>query len=248
LGGLDGQYNWYTLATGGTAIPGAINSTYQIPSLTTTSTFYVSLNIGGCESTRTPVTATVLTSGCAPVIGTQTLTTQVEGKIELNLQSLITTPGTLDPNSIRIVTQPTSGAIATITNFLLTIDYKGKPFSGNETIVIEACNTNGLCGQQTFTIEVAGEVIVFNAVSPNGDGKNEFLVLQYIESISPKNQVSIYNRWGDEVFSISDYDNKTRVFVGLSIGGRELPSGTYFYKIVFPNAKQTMTGFISLKH
>ncbi len=247
-GGLDGQYSWYTLATGGTAISGAKNSTYQIPSLTTTSTYYVSLTIGGCESTRTPVTATVLTSGCAPVIATQILTTQVEGKIEINLQSLITTPGTIDPNSIQVITQPASGAVASITNFLLTIDYKGKPFSGKEAIVIEACNTNGLCSQQTFTIEVAGEVIVFNAVSPNGDGKNEFLVLQYIESISPKNQVSIYNRWGDEVFSMSDYDNKTRVFTGFSIGGSKLPSGTYFYKIVFPNDKPAMTGFISLKH
>lgn len=247
-GGANGQYSWYNLATGGSAIPGATNSTYQIPSLTTTSTFYVSLTINGCESTRTPVTATLLASGCAPVITAQTLTTQVEGKIEINLQSLITTPGTLDPTSIKVITQPASGAVASITNFLLTIDYKGKPFSGKETTVIEACNTNGICAQQTFTIEVAGEVIVFNAVSPNGDGKNEFLVLQYIESISPKNQVSIYNRWGDEVFSISDYDNKTRVFAGLGTGGSKLPNGTYFYRIEFANAAKTMTGFISLKH
>lgn len=247
-GGLNGQYNWYTLATGGTAIAGEKNSTYQFPSLAATSTFYVSLTINGCESERTPVTATLLTTGCAPVIAAQTLTTQVEGKIEINLQSLISTPGTLDPTSIKVITQPSSGAVAAISNFILTIDYKGKPFSGNESIVIEACNTNGLCGQQTFIIEVAGDVIVFNAVSPNGDGKNEFLVLQYIESISPKNQVIIYNRWGDEVFSISDYDNKTRVFTGLSMGGSKLPSGTYFYKILFPNDKPTMSGFISLKH
>jgi gliding motility-associated-like protein len=247
-GGTNGQYNWYTVATGGTAIAGATNNTYQISSLTVTSTFYVSLTISGCESTRTPVTATLLATGCAPVISTQTLTTQVEGKIEINLQSLITTPGTLDPTSIKVVTQPASGAIASITNFILTIDYKGKPFSGKESVTIEACNTNGLCSQQVFSIEVAGEVIVFNAVSPNGDGKNDFLVLQYIESISPKNQVSFYNRWGDEVFSISDYDNKTRVFAGLSSGGSKLPSGTYFYKVNLIGAGKTLTGFILLKN
>ncbi len=247
-GGTNGQYNWYTVATGGTAIAGATNNTYQILSLTVTSTYYVSLTISGCESTRTPVTVTLLTTSCAPVITTQTLTTQVEGKIEINLQSLIMTPGTLDPTSIKVITQPVSGALASITNFLLVIDYKGKPFSGKETIIIEACNTNGLCTQQTFTIEVAGEVIVFNAVSPNSDGKNEFLVLQYIESISPKNQVSIYNRWGDEVFSISDYDNKTRVFAGLSNGGSKIPSGTYFYKIALPNVGKTLTGFIDLRY
>ncbi len=247
-GGTNGQYNWYTVATGGTAITGATNNTFQIPSLGSTATFYVSLTISGCESTRTPVTATLLSTGCAPVITTQTLTTQVEGKIEINLQSLITTPGTLDPTSIKVITQPVSGAVASITNFLLVIDYKDKPFSGKETIIVEACNTNGLCTQQTFTIEVAGEVIVFNAVSPNGDGKNEFLVLQYIESISPKNQVSIYNRWGDEVFSISDYDNKARVFAGLSNSGSKIPSGTYFYKIVLANVGKTLTGFVDLRN
>ncbi len=247
-GGANGQYNWYTVSTGGTAIAGATNNTYPISSLTVTSTFYVSLTISGCESTRTPVTATLLSIGCAPVITTQTLTAQLEGKIEINLQSLITTPGTLDPTSIKVITQPASGAVASITNFLLVIDYKGKPFSGKETIIIEACNTNGLCTQQTFTIEVAGEVIVFNAVSPNGDGKNEFLVLQYIESISPKNQVSIYNRWGDEVFSISNYDNKTRVFAGLTSSGGKIPSGTYFYKIALPNVGKTLTGFIDLRY
>jgi gliding motility-associated-like protein len=88
---------------------------------------------------------------------------------------------------------------------------------------------------------------VYNAVSPNGDGKNEFLVLQFIESISPNSQVSIYNRWGDEVFSISDYDNKTRVFAGLTSGENKISSGTYFYKIVPADAGKTLTGFISLK-
>jgi uncharacterized delta-60 repeat protein/gliding motility-associated-like protein len=246
-GGTNGQYKWYIVATGGTAIAGETSNTFQISSLTVTSTFYVSLTISGCESARTAVMATLLATGCAPVISAQTFTTQVEGKIEINLQSLITTPGTLDPTSIKIVTQPASDAIASITNFVLTIDYKGKPFSGKESVTIEACNTNGLCSQQVFTIEVAGEVIVFNAVSSNGDDKNEFLVLQFIESISPKNQVSIYNRWGDEVFSISDYDNKTRVFAGLTSGGNKLPSGTYFYKILLADAGKTLTGFISLK-
>jgi CHU_C Type IX secretion signal domain/Ig-like domain CHU_C associated/Laminin B (Domain IV)/FG-GAP-like repeat/IPT/TIG domain len=245
-GGTNGQYNWYTVATGGTAIAGATNNTYQISSLTVTSTFYVSLTVSGCESTRTPVTVTLLATGCAPVITTQTLTTQIEGKIEVNLQSLITTPGTLDPTSVKVVTQPASGAVASITNFLLIIDYKGKPFSGKETIIIEACNTNGLCAQQTFIIEVAGEVIVFNAVSP--DGKNPILHLQFIDTLSPKNQVSIYNRWGDEVFSISDYDNKTRVFAGLANSGSKLPAGTYFYKINLPSTGKTMTGFLALKY
>ena len=249
-GGTNGQYKWYSVATGGTAIPGEVNSAYQITSLTATSTYYVSIVISGCESARTPATATILATGCAPVITAQTLTTQVEGKIEIDLKPLITTPGTLDPNSIKVIGQPSSGASASIANGILTIDYKGKPFSGSESILIEACNTNGICSQQTFSIEVAGDIIVYNAVSPNGDDKNPILRLEYIDILASTrtNIVSIYNRWGDEVFSISNYDNKTRVFAGLTNDGSKLPAGTYFYKIILPDAGKTVTGFISLKY
>jgi surface protein len=184
----------------------------------------------------------------APIISAQLLSTKVEGKIEIDLKNLIATVGTLDINSIKIISQPSSGAFASIFNGLLTIDYTGKSFAGNESIGIEACTTTGQCSQQNFQIEVAGEIIVFNAISPNGDSKNPILFLQYIESISPKNQVTIYNRWGDEVFSVSDYDNKTKVFIGLANDGSRLPVGTYFYKIILPVAGKTMTGFISLKY
>jgi CHU_C Type IX secretion signal domain/Beta-propeller repeat len=194
---------------------------------------------------------TLLTSGCAtaPVIATVPLATQINGKITLNLLPLITTTGILDVNSIKIITQPSSGALATIVNGVLTIDYAGKTFLGTESIKIEACNTNGACAQQVFNIDVSdtppsNEIIVYNAVSP--EGKNPILHIGSIEGLPSK--VSIYNRWGDEVFSISDYDNKTRAFAGLTNGGNKLTSGTYFYKIILPSAGKTLTGFLSLKY
>ncbi len=245
-GGVNGQYKWYTVANGGTAIVGEINSTYTTPTLNATTTYYVTVTTSGCESARAPVNATILTTGCAPLIIAATQSTVVEGKVEFNLSTLITTSGTLDPTSIKIVTQPASGAVGVITNGILTIDYKGKPFAGTESITITACNTNGACSQQTFIIEVNGDVVVYNAVSP--DGKNPSLRLEFIDTLSPKNQVTIYNRWGDEVFSVSDYDNQTRKFVGLSNDGSKLPSGTYFYKIFLSKNGKTLTGFLSLKY
>lgn len=249
-GGTNGQYKWYTVPTGGSAITGEVNGIYTTALLSTATTYYVTVTIAGCESARASAVAIVLTTGCSPLIATATQSTQVEGKVEFDLNKLITTPGVLDPNSIKIIKQPTSGAVATITNSILTIDYKGKPFMGTESIIIEACNTNGLCSQQTFTIEVAGDVVVYNAVSPNGDDKNEFLYLKYIDVLAATkaNKVFIYNRWGDEVFSVANYDNQTRVFAGFTIDGGKLPAGTYFYKIVLPIAGKTLTGFIDLKY
>ncbi len=248
-GGTTGQYRWYNVASGGTAIAGQTNSTFATPGISVVTTFYVSVLIGTCESARTAVVVTPIASACAPpTIASTSISITIGNNKTLDLKTLITTPsGTIDINSITVTVPPPSGAIATINGGVLTLDYKGIVFAGKEKITIRACDTNGNCTTQQIEIEVVGEIVVYNAVSPNGDGKNEFLVLQFIESISPKNQVSIYNRWGDEVFAIADYDNKTRVFAGLTTSGNKLPSGTYFYKILLADAGKTLTGFISLK-
>ena len=248
-GGTNGQYKWYSVSTGGTPMAGQSNSSFSTPPLSTTVTYYVTITIGVCESTRTPVTATILTAGCAPVITPQPLATQVEGKIVLDLKPLITTPGTLDVNSIKVVGQPSSGAIATVANGVLTIDYTGKPFSGLESITLEACNTNSTCSQQQFSIEVVGDITIYNAISANGDNKNPNFVLRYIEVLAEtqSNKVSIFNRWGDVVWEGVDYNNTSMVFSGLNNNGGDLPSGTYFYKIEFASGRKTETGYLSLK-
>jgi gliding motility-associated-like protein len=251
-GGSAGQYRWYTAPTGGTAITGETNSTYTTPALTSTTTYHVSVNNGTCESTRTAVVATILTTGCntiPPTIDPVPLTTIVAGKIILDLVPLIVAPGVLDINSITIVTPPSSGASASVGNGILTIDYGGKVFSGNEFITIRACDVAGLCSQpQTFTIEVAGDIIVYNAISPNNDKRNEILYIKYIDVIPgmQKNKVSIYNRWGSKVFEKENYNNTTAVFKGLSDNGDELPSGTYFYKIAFEKL-ESRTGYLAIK-
>jgi gliding motility-associated-like protein len=249
-GGTNGQYKWYTDATGGTPITGAVNGSFTTAALSSTTNFYVTNTASGCESTRTLVTATVITSGCAPNIPAQTYNLPIEGKVEVDLKQLITTSGILDVNTIKIIKQPASGASASIVNGVLIIDYKGKPFVGREVIIIEACTTTGQCSQQTFEIDVAGDIVVFNGISPNGDGLNDFLTIQNIELLpeTKNNTVMIYSRWGDEVFKVSDYNNKDRAFKGDTNNGNKLPNGTYFYKIMLPNAGKTKTGFIKIEY
>lgn len=79
--------------------------------------------------------------------------------------------------------------------------------------------------------------------------KNDVFYLQYIEIIdaTKTNKVTIFNRWGDVVFDVENYDNANRVFRGLSNDGKELPSGIYFYKVVFGGGAKGMDGFISLR-
>ena len=74
----------------------------------------------------------------------------------------------------------------------------------------------------------------YNAISPNGDGQNDFFLIENIECY-PDNTVEIYNRWGVLVFERTGYNNTDRAFKGVSEGrvtvkqSEELPVGTYYY-------------------
>jgi len=258
-GGTNGQYRWYVLEEDVDSygnpifdiqlISGQTNSTYTTPTLTETTDFLVAITNGTCESNPTPVEATINNcNGTPPVITTQALVTQSGQSITLDLVPLITiTNGSLDLTSLQIIEPPASGANATInSNGVLTIDYSGIDFNGLESITIGACDTNGLCAEQMFTINVNEGIEIYNAVSPNNDNKNEFFEIANIESLEPENSVTIYNRWGSKVFEVENY-SEVNAFRGLNQNGNELPSGTYFYKIFFKSTGETKNGFLVVK-
>ncbi|TRX37605.1 gliding motility-associated C-terminal domain-containing protein [Flavobacterium restrictum] len=80
---------------------------------------------------------------------------------------------------------------------------------------------------------------VYNAISPNGDGKNEYFKIDGLNECSADNTVEIYNRWGVKVYETSNYGSNGNVFKGYSDGrvtvsrNEMLPSGTYFYILNF---------------
>ena len=82
---------------------------------------------------------------------------------------------------------------------------------------------------------------IFNAVSADGNGENDFF---FINGISewPDNNVQIFNRWGVKVYQTNGYggsNDTENVFTGYSEGrqtvspGALLPTGTYYYIITF---------------
>ena len=108
------------------------------------------------------------------------------------------------------------------------------------------------CAEESFLTETLPDQVRYG-FSPNGDGLNDFWEITGIED-SPDNEVSIYNRWGDLVFQMSQYDNQSRVFRGLAnrkqgIGAGELPEGTYFFNISINGTHNLnkLQGFVVLK-
>jgi len=251
------QYMWYD-SNG--LISGQTTGTYTTPPLTATSAYDVALTDGTCVSPRVTINAIIQTGSCSnpppvnqpPVIKTDDALTTIGGKVQIDLMALISDgDNNLDPASLSIITPPASGATAFIDQrYLLTIDYENLSFAGSDKITIQVCDQDNLCTQQNITIEVNGNIVIYNAVSPNGDGKNDFLFLQYIDVLpdTRNNEVSIYNRWGDEIFSTHNYDNATNLFTGYASDGKRYPAGTYFYKISFTSGHDTVTGFFDIRY
>jgi gliding motility-associated-like protein len=245
-----GTILWYDVATGGTSVHSG--ATFTTPALALTTTYHVASSNGTCETPRTPVVVTV--SNCAnnqpPAIAPATGTTGIGGSVTIVLMPLLSDPdNNIDLATLKIKVQPKSGAIASIDqNGQLSVDYTGVTFTGSDEITIEVCDIAGSCTTRIITIVVSGEVFTYNAVSPNGDGKNEEFQIAGIDLIpaTRENTVKIFNRWGDLVFETVNYNNTTNVFKGLSSNGKELPSGTYYYIISF-SGRESMTGYLVVK-
>lgn len=74
---------------------------------------------------------------------------------------------------------------------------------------------------------------VRQAVSPNGDGINDVLHIDNIESY-PDNKVTLMDRNGTPIFEITGYDNVNKVFDGHSNITMEMQKpGTYFYLLEY---------------
>ncbi|WP_343488479.1 gliding motility-associated C-terminal domain-containing protein, partial [Allomuricauda sp. d1] len=77
-------------------------------------------------------------------------------------------------------------------------------------------------------------VEVNQLVTPNGDGKNDFLFIRGVEN-ARNNTLQIFNRWGVAVYEGRNYNNINNIFDGRSRGRSTLsvddylPSGVYFY-------------------
>ncbi|BDU24747.1 gliding motility-associated C-terminal domain-containing protein [Flavobacterium sp. GSB-24] len=114
--------------------------------------------------------------------------------------------------------------------------------SSRGVVVEDKSDDSSNNGDNPTVLDLNGCAIkVFKAFSPNGDEKNARFFIRGIECY-PDNTVEIYNRWGVLVFSIDQYNNTDRVFLGYSNGRSTikqtdgLPVGTYFYILKYKDS------------
>ncbi len=170
------------------------------------------------------------------------LSSPANGDDNVPLESVINWDEVEKTDGYRISIGTTSGGNDIVNNLDLGLatsytHSKEFPFDTEIFVTITTYNSAGDavgCEQQSFTTLIPEDETKYG-FSPNGDGINDHWQIENIEYY-PQNTVTIYNRWGDMVFTINDYDNQSNVFRGdanqkTKMGAGALPSGTYFFNI-----------------
>ena len=122
---------------------------------------------------------------------------------------------------------------------------------GNYSVFIKALSSSGnildsITKQFTITANTDPcQIKVFTAFSPNGDGLNDTWIIGNIENF-PDNSVHIYNRWGNQITVINNYNNTYHAWNGQTSTGSALTNGTYFYVIELNNGAGVKKGWVEL--
>ncbi len=123
---------------------------------------------------------------------------------------------------------------------VLTIDESPDPNGDGNPIDAIDSNGNGIPNYLEPNNSLNGEdgITVYEAISPNSDGLNDVLIIEGIENI--ENHLSIYNRWGTEVFRTKNYGKGQNYFTGIVNNENTtfaqkngLPVGTYYYVLQY---------------
>ena len=116
-------------------------------------------------------------------------------------------------------------------------------FCGQDEFTYFFANENG-ADTTTVVIDVSCEcLIIYDGISPNGDGFNDGWIIEGIENF-PGNEVCVYNRWGNQVYRRKGYINNDP-FDGMW-EGQCLPSGSYFYVIDTGDGGEVFNGILQV--
>ena len=131
----------------------------------------------------------------------------------------------------------------TVTSNWNDLDCDGDGLTNGEEVL------NGSDPLNACSPKPCDEFDIPEAFSPDGDGVNETFIIKGVENF-PGNTLIIFNRWGNEVYNVTDYDN---MWSGtstskLNVGGDKLPTGTYYY--IFDTKTEqygVLKGYVYLK-
>lgn len=122
------------------------------------------------------------------------------------------------------------------------------PTSTTKYTVTVTTSEGCVASAEVLVSVVCDTLFVPTGYSPNGNGINDTYEIDGLDKY-PGNKIFIYNRWGNLVFKMKDYDNSwngTSNVSGIYLG-KQLPNGTYYFILDLNNGSKPMQGYITLK-
>ncbi len=159
----------------------------------------------------------------------------------------------IDSLSLRVLRPPFNGT-AYVDYDDFTIHYTpNNGFSGNDNFEYQICDFSNNCDNaDVYVLVTEYKFLIPNAFSPNGDGINDFFEIIGIEKYEG-NSISIFNRWGNEVYKAVNYGISTnpkfwdgKSNTGFLLDDKDLQSGTYYYVLNLGNGAKAIAGSVYL--
>ena len=207
--------------------------------------FTVTVSDGKGGSVTVKVSVTVTPKNDPPVA--QPLTVKTFQGISANRATIVTNKDG-DPLTYSIANNPIHGTIEIDADGEFT--YIPAPnYYGEDSFVYQVCDNDGNCSSAKISIIIDRKddspLVFYNGLSPNGDGDNDVWWIDGIEKF-PDNEVLIFNRWGDKIIELKNYDNTNVVWDGKNSHKKQVSDGTYYYLVKIKNEK-SYTGWINLR-
>ncbi len=182
------------------------SATYQILSVTTSPTSGLFINQG--YNGNTALNMLLSTSSIAPI---SKQTVDMEVKIILDKDGTYLNFAT---------TQGASASDGTLVNDQSTNGFNPDPIIAGDV-------TPSVLTSVTLT---KGSFKIPGGFSPNGDGINDFFVIE--NALGKTINLEVFNRWGNRIYRSKDYKNSWdgKTTEGIYVGN-EVPVGTYYYII-----------------
>lgn len=187
-----------------------------------------------CDTTTYIFNVTEPAVGEAPILSPDSDTTSINTPVQINVCTNDSIPGTI--TNFFVLPESSGGISPSL----------GVAFRDADDCIIMYIPATDSCGLDQFTYVVTnefgsdtttvsvlidcgritnnGDLIVYDAFSPNNDGVNDAFTINGLGNF-PNNTLYVYNRWGNQVLKATGYNNDWEG----TWNGSDLPDGTYFY-------------------
>ncbi|OWY25080.1 tandem-95 repeat protein [Sphingobacteriales bacterium UPWRP_1] len=182
-------------------------------------------------------------------------TTQINIDVVIDVLGNDTNPLPGNLTVVSIAAEPVNGT-ATI-NIDQSITYApDNGFYGIDSFTYVVCNPNfgdgqTICDTATVVVTVENPAAcvpkAYGAISPNGDGKNDYFVIENLDCNGyESNELVIFNRWGNVVFEAENYGAANWWDGTFKDSGNIVPDGTYFYILTTNTGGVELQGYLEV--